>query len=143
MHKKYYLKNAALGFLLFIITLILVRDANLNFSRQTIFIFILINGILFPFAKFSIEKFALRFTSESFWKTGFFEDDTGMQGIKAIYITFCYLFAIPLSVFYFIDKIKKSRKTSGLTNYLNPNLALISFIKESLINEPTSAMIIA
>ena len=108
MTKSYYIKNAALGMLLFFITAIIMRDATIDISQNSRLIFLAVCGILFPSAKFTIESFALKFTSKTFWTTGFFENDTGMQGIKAIYFLICFTLAIPLSIIFFIMMLSKA-----------------------------------
>lgn len=62
--------------------------------------FSIISGLLFPLSKLTIEKTALKFTDESFWNKGFFKEDIGKNGLRAIFWLFCFIFAMPISILY-------------------------------------------
>jgi len=58
----------------------------------------IISCILFPLSKLTIEVIALKFTKEEFWHKGFFKDDIGKNGLRAIFWVFCFAFAIPIGI---------------------------------------------
>lgn len=95
---KYYLRNILWGL---IPVLIMIYDwISKPHTDKQIFmlIFSMINGPLFPISKFTIETIALKLTNESFWERGFFREDIGKNGLRAIFWLFCFVFAIPISI---------------------------------------------
>ena len=104
---KYYMKNMIFGVVAFIITFnSYVKDPH---NERMIFLLVsaVINGILFPYARMTVETIALKYTSKEFWHKGFFSDDIGKNGLVAMFWLFCYFFSLPLFILWFFVKEKK------------------------------------
>lgn len=108
MTRKYYFKNLISGLILFsFISFILMKNHE-SLRLQLLWGLSLINAFLYPVAKLVVERIALKFTEREFWYVGFFKDDIGKNGLYAIYWLFCFMFAIPLGIIYFLLNIKKA-----------------------------------
>jgi len=95
------------GVVAFIITFnSYVKDPH---NERMIFLLVsaVINGILFPYARMTVETIALKYTSKEFWHKGFFSDDIGKNGLVAMFCFFCYFFSLPLFILWFFVKEKK------------------------------------
>lgn len=107
MTKSYYLRNVFWGFIPIVVLAFNWVFRPQNQYTEELMIFSVISCVLLPFAKLGIEKLMLKFTTTDFWTTGFFESDVGTNGLRAIYYLFCFVFAIPVSVIYFVGSLIK------------------------------------
>ena len=107
MTAKYYIKNIFMGVVLFTITV--YSCVQYPHSERNVFLLVssAINGILFPYAKLTVETIAIKYTGKEFWHKGFFKDDVGKNGLVAMFWIFCYIFALPLSILWVFVKEKK------------------------------------
>ena len=108
-HKKdrdflwYYIKNIFWGVLFFIFMTYSWNSYDYKISTDhPLYIPIIINVFLFPFAKKAIESFALRFTSPESWSRGVWIDTPGKTGVMALFYLCCYVVAIPIGLPYAI-----------------------------------------
>jgi hypothetical protein len=101
---KYLLINYAWSLVLFAISLMAWHDDSLlNTERGRYYLIIITAGLLlFPFARFCIEKIALQFSTKKFWTSGFFQDDAGQNGVRALFYLFCFVMAIPFGLGYLL-----------------------------------------
>lgn len=107
---KYYMKNMIFGVVAFIITFnSYVKDPH---NERMIFLLVsaVINGILFPYARMTVETIALKYTSKEFWHKGFFSDDIGKNGLVAMFCFFVTFFPC-LCLFYGFLLRKKNKYT--------------------------------
>lgn len=116
------MKSLFFGAVAFIIT---AYSCVLNpHGERNVFIlfFAVINSVLFPYAKITVEKIALKYTDKEFWHKGFFKDDVGKNGLVAIFWIFCYIFSLPLSILWFFIKEKNkyayNTKKTGSGSYV-------------------------
>lgn len=101
MSKQYYIQNMCWGWFFSLLNLYL--SWNDNFKYKIILFFIAIAGfILYPFAKWSIEWFVLKFTTREFWNRGLFMDTPAKMGGLAIYYGTVFLLAIPITIIFII-----------------------------------------
>ncbi|MFT4274707.1 MAG: colicin E1 family microcin immunity protein [Pantoea sp.] len=102
MSKTEYFKN--LLWPVFIFSLI-----SVNLSRepeslvwQIIWGVSVFNTFLYPFSKYAIERFALRFTSREYWHSGMWLDTPAKNPLYALYFILCFAVAIPVCIIYFL-----------------------------------------
>ncbi|NBN87070.1 colicin transporter [Proteus sp. G2300] len=107
MNKKYYVNNMFWGFFILAIHVILSWE-ELRLGDGFLWLFMsIINAILYPFAKWAVECFFLKFTTREFWNKGWFIDTPGKKGILALYSIMVFIFAIPISILYIITILVK------------------------------------
>lgn len=89
---KFLLINYAWSLVLFAISLLAWHDGSLlNTEMGRYYLIIITAGLLlFPFARFCIEKIALQLSTKKFWTIGFFQEDTGTTGLRALFYVFFY-----------------------------------------------------
>lgn len=109
MSKKYYIENlvwGVIGFCVFGYVWFFGSDLSEGGRVGLIFASTL-SALLFPFSKKYIEDLALSLTDEKFWKTGFFIETPGKNGLYALFYFFCFVFSIPLGVIFICVHCKK------------------------------------
>ncbi|QDI46066.1 hypothetical protein FG173_02735 [Serratia marcescens] len=109
MTLKYYLKHILWGLVITAVAYY-AWSKNPEDSRLTLILSLSVAScVLYPFAKFAIEKTALRYSHKKFWQHDFFVSSVG-GSIEVVYELFCFAFAIPVSVIYFSLSILKALK---------------------------------
>jgi RsiW-degrading membrane proteinase PrsW (M82 family) len=98
MTTKYYLRNIFWGLIPVAIMIYDWMTKQHTDKQLFMLVFSLISGPLFPLSKLTIETIALKFTKKEFWHKGFFKEDIGKNGLRAIFWLFCFVFAIPISI---------------------------------------------
>lgn len=100
---KYYLAKLCWGLIaVAAFTNLWLEDS----SSKSFFFFILsiVNALLYPFGMFAIKTIVLKFSTEEFWQKDFFTSPIG-GSLPAILYVFCFIFAIPLSIVFLIQRI--------------------------------------
>lgn len=84
-----------------------------NSSRSlSFFILSIINALFCPFAMYSVKTMVLKFSTEKFWSKHIYT--SGVGGFPAMAHVFCFIFAIPLSIVFLIQRITAtSRNHTG------------------------------
>ncbi|ELY5941296.1 hypothetical protein SNN83_004470 [Cronobacter malonaticus] len=94
----YYFRNIHWGLIIYFIALYLMREDLDQPDVKMLLSILLINSLLFPFAKKAIEKLALKFSTRESWMTGFYTETPMKNGIYAIYYMVIFIVVIPVSV---------------------------------------------
>lgn len=70
----YYFRNIHWGLIIYFIAVYLMREDLDQPDVKVLLVILLINSLLFPFAKKAIEKLALKFSTRESWMTGFYTE---------------------------------------------------------------------
>lgn len=99
MEKSYFLKNLAIGVVVFFICAFVFR---LNDDAVVFFVMSGINAFLFPFSKRLVENFVFRYTQKEFWEAGPSRTAAANGGYALLYLLY-FAFAIPLGVLFLMS----------------------------------------
>ena len=102
----YYMKNIIWGLLFFLFMTVPWNDYGYAISTDDpLYIIILINAFLYPFAKYAIESFVLRYTTQEYWHSGIWKYPSAKNGFVALFYMFCFAVAFPVGLPYAIYRV--------------------------------------
>lgn len=102
MTLKYYLGNLCLGLVVFGIIAFGWHDEPQTTAMRTLMGLGLLSGLIFPFAKKTIERIALKYSTREQWTTGFYTETPMKSGLYAVYFLLIFVVAIPVGAIYLL-----------------------------------------
>lgn len=105
----YYFRNIHWGLIIYLIAVYLMREDFDEPNGKVLLISLLINCLLFPFAKKAIEEVALKFSTRESWMTGVYVETPMKNGIYAIYYMAVFIAAFPVSVAYLLYSLTRKK----------------------------------
>ncbi len=107
MTRKYYVNNMFWGYFMAVCVFYFSFGDH---ETKMIYLQIIsaLSAILFPFARYLIQKIAFKYTEKNFWETGVFRDGVPKTYLLTMYNILCFFISIPLGIACLFLEMKNS-----------------------------------